>query len=371
MKRTLLLGALGLALLVLICYWSLGKEGATENDSSYRLLVKQRSNLYERWQNLTKQPRPMLKVDQHLPTLSPEVVSGVKKFVLFIGYPRSGHSIVASILDAHPHMVISNEFMLMERKAIFSEPPTQNWTSDLFNVLYQHSYLDVFIGSRHRLMTTKGYALNIEGLWQGGYDGFVDVIGDKSGGSATAQFLYDQLDFEYNYKQLVARLPVPIKVVHVVRNPYDMISTATIYTMITKMQLTPMDFVNAKKSLLNNTLGPRRKRFVNETLLDNKIRFICKKISAAMKITELVGEENVLVIHSSDLVHSPRETILRMCKFFEVSVPDDFLKKTSEKVFSSVSQTRELIEWPSKLVDKVDEQIKQYKIFRRYNFTSD
>lgn len=369
MKR-ILLGALGLALLVLICYWSLGKEEATTNDSSYRLLVKQRSNLYQHWQDLKKkQPRPMVKVDKHLPTLSPEVVSGVKKFVFFIGYPRSGHSIVGSILDAHPHMVISHEFMLMERQAIFSEPPTRNWTSDLFNVLYQHSYLDV---SGIRNTNGKGYSLHIDGLWQGRYDGFLDVIGDKSGGSTTAQFLYDQLNFEYNYKQLVARLPVPIKVVHVVRNPYDMISTATIYTIITKnTRLTNGDFADAKKGLINGSKEPRRKRFINETLLGNKIRFIFNKISAAMKITELVGEENVLVIHTSDLVHSPRKTILRMCEFFEVGAPEVFLKIASEKVFSSVSRTRELTEWPEKLVDEVDKKMKQYKIFQRYNFTSD
>merc|ERR1719327_1470504 len=31
-------------------------------------------------------------------------------FLLFFGYPRSGHSMVASLLDAHPEAAIANEF---------------------------------------------------------------------------------------------------------------------------------------------------------------------------------------------------------------------------------------------------------------------
>ena len=375
MKRIVLL-LVAITPVLLVCYQCLRKEEASDLDytRSNRLLVKQRSDLYlHHWSE--KRDRPMVHVNPNLPTLSPEVVSGVKKFVFFVGYPRSGHSIVGSILDAHPHIVISHEFMLMDRESIFSEPPTQNWTSDLFNVLYQHSYMDSFVGIRNKYRTEKGYALNIEGLWQGRYDGFVDVIGDKSGGGTSARFLYDQLSFEYNYRQLVARLPVPIKVVHVMRNPYDMISTATIYAMISKdVHLTDHDFATAKKILnphKNSSNMPRTKKFINATVLGNQIRAIFKKISGALKIAELVGEENVLTIHSSDLVHSPRETILRMCAFFQVNVPDLYLKVATEKVYKTVSRTRELVEWPEKLVATVADRMKPYTILHRYNFTSD
>jgi esterase/lipase len=365
----------------LLCYWNLGWKksaidegknlshfGASKNVSHYgaRLLVKQMHHYRKKID-----PRPMIKVSSHLPTLPPEVIRGVKKFVLFIGYPRSGHSIVGSILDAHPHMVISHEFMLMDRESLFSDPPTRNWTSDLFNVLYQQSNLDVYQGTRNRLMTEKGYTLHIDGLWQGKYDEYVDVIGDKSGGVVTAQFVNDPLSFEYNIKQLVARLPVPIKLVHVIRNPYDMISTATIYTIIMKdPRLTNKDFAIAKKSLSSIDSNARRK-FVNETLLRKKIRFIFNKVAAAMAITEMVGEDNVLTIHNADLVHRPLETILRMCKFFELSAPDVYLDVTSKKVFSSISRTRELTEWPERLVAQVADEMKLYEVLNRYNFSSD
>ena len=47
---------------------------------------------------------------KHNNSLSQNVIDGVKKFVIFIGYPRSGHSIVGSFMDAHPHMVITQLF---------------------------------------------------------------------------------------------------------------------------------------------------------------------------------------------------------------------------------------------------------------------
>jgi len=35
--------------------------------------------------------------------------SKLRNFVLFVGYPRSGHSLVGSLIDAHPHAIIAHE----------------------------------------------------------------------------------------------------------------------------------------------------------------------------------------------------------------------------------------------------------------------
>ena len=34
------------------------------------------------------------------------LVSNVRTYCMFIGYPRSGHTLVAALLDAHPDMVV-------------------------------------------------------------------------------------------------------------------------------------------------------------------------------------------------------------------------------------------------------------------------
>ena len=58
---------------------------------------------------------------------------------------------------------------------------------------------------------------------------------------------------------------------HVLRNPYDQITTALIYALIDGGQLTKMDFTNAKKNLISGSQMPNTKGFVNETLLRRKI----------------------------------------------------------------------------------------------------
>src|SRR5262245_54048072 len=41
-------------------------------------------------------------------------LSSVRTFLLFIGHPRSGHSLVGSLLDAHPSMVVSHELDVLK-----------------------------------------------------------------------------------------------------------------------------------------------------------------------------------------------------------------------------------------------------------------
>ncbi len=44
--------------------------------------------------------------------LSPEL-EGVRTLVQFVGFPRSGHSVVGSLIDAHPDAVVAHELDLM------------------------------------------------------------------------------------------------------------------------------------------------------------------------------------------------------------------------------------------------------------------
>ena len=45
--------------------------------------------------------------------LSQSAVEGVEKYVFFAGYPRSGHSMIGSVMDAHPNMVIAHEYFFI------------------------------------------------------------------------------------------------------------------------------------------------------------------------------------------------------------------------------------------------------------------
>ena len=89
------------------------------------------------------------------------VIDGVKKFVFFVGHPRSGHSIVGSFMDAHPNMVIAHEFMLFRQLLSTKQIPGRSTIpyskADLFNALYSYSAYDSTSGWRSKESDWKNY----------------------------------------------------------------------------------------------------------------------------------------------------------------------------------------------------------------------
>lgn len=55
-----------------------------------------------------------------------ELYNDIETFVMFIGYPRSSHSLVGSILDAHPEIIISNEYHIIQRWNIYLDDTLRN-----------------------------------------------------------------------------------------------------------------------------------------------------------------------------------------------------------------------------------------------------
>ena len=100
---------------------------------------------------------------------------GVETFVLFIGYPRSSHSLVGAILDAHPEIIIPHEYNLLGqwdqfRTAIQKQRNLEKYF--LFYELHQLSTRQATFGLRAKtpLFTVDSpYKYNVPGLWQGGY----------------------------------------------------------------------------------------------------------------------------------------------------------------------------------------------------------
>ncbi len=91
-----------------------------------------------------------------------------------------------------------------------------------------------------------------------------------------------------------------------------------------------------------------------------------------MELVGIFGRESVHVVHSSDLVHSPRETMSKLCEFVGVESPKDYLDACERKVFKDVSRSRDVVVWNERLIEMVEEKMKHYpSYYQRYNFTSD
>lgn len=95
----------------------------------------------------------------------------IEALVLFVGHQRSGHTLVAAILDSHPEMIISNEFNLLEKFQDFTKDPNEDIYSRRFRIfseLHSTSRRQTMSGSRAP-SCRRPYTYNIPGSWQGKY----------------------------------------------------------------------------------------------------------------------------------------------------------------------------------------------------------
>ena len=291
--------------------------------------------------------------------LSQEVVNGIKKFVFFIGYPRSGHSIIGSMMDAHPNMVIAHEFMLFKKLSQGSQRSQLKNKTFLFNKLYWDSYKDAHRGWRSTSEQNKGYTLEINSPWQGTFE-HLKVIGDKSGGVTVMNYMASPIRFQQHYRFLQQTLDnIPIHVIHVVRNPYDMIATCTLYKAAVKHDL------HGSKHKASET-----HKFNTPTLLKSKAHQVRLFAGAVQRMIHTF-HLNVLEVHAEELIRDPKLTIQRICGFLEVTCPEDYLQQCYDKTYKSVSRTRDTVSWSSAALAFVSDMIREYSFFRRYSFEKD
>ena len=291
-------------------------------------------------------------------SLPQKVILSVKQFISFIGYPRSGHSIVGSLLDAHPNVAVANEFHAFQWLTQHSTLPQEKIRDTLFNLLYQNTYNNVFRNGT-RSNNGKGYNLTVENGWQERYRQHIDVIGEKNGGAMTQLYHNDITRFNAAYKMLTQFLPV--KFIHCVRNPFDIISTIVLYKI--RRIKHQKDFISSLRQA--NT----QKQYKNDEELNKAIDFFFISADSVVNISQYL-DSDVLEIHNHELVSHPADTMVNLCQYLNIHCPRDYVQSCAHKVFPEISRTRYFIDWPEETKAMVQRRIKQYSFFDRYSYDS-
>lgn len=283
--------------------------------------------------------------------LRTEDVRSVEAFVFFVGWQRSGHSIIGSLLDGHPDVVIAHELFL------FSNLPQFIYMDDakslLYKALYHNSIRASKNGARSEYDNEKGYNLHLQNSWQGRFRK-LRVIGDKTAGDVTNTFIRDPTLFDYLLMKLRGIVGVPLKVINVVRNPFDMVATLTLYRSSTKWNIK----VNATE---NN-------KYNNTDVLEWATSIILRKAKAIHEIEEMNYNWNFIRLYSEDFIRDPKRTMAALCTFLGIECTEEYLQQCVDKTFSSVSKSRRLIVWNPSTLAEINRAIQTIPFLRRYSF---
>ncbi len=248
----------------------------------------------------------------------------IESYCFFIGYRRSGSTLLGAMLNAHPEMVISNELdalylfkLELSRTTIFSQ------------IMKQEQRF------AKRGYKWTGYDYTVPGQYQGRFER-LRVIGDKKAGLSTRR-----LETKPELLDMVRRKSgVPIRVVHVVRNPFDNIAT--------------MARRQNQKLVEVDDLGPQIEGY-------GTIGTAADDIRARLNPDELID------IRYESFLHSPGPTLVELCKFLGVDASPDYVEACAS-VAGSASRARDRVQWSDAERHAVEELIAARPILAGYDF---
>ncbi|KAI6656433.1 hypothetical protein LOD99_1229 [Oopsacas minuta] len=280
-------------------------------------------------------------------------VNKIKYFILFLGHPRCGSSIIKAVLDAHPHVIIATESNAVQIWTNHVKKQIKFDRYDLFNILRNRSIFIADKIGRNVPAIEKYYTLQLPGLYMGEYKDYIHVIGDKEGLLMNIDRGFDDSEeFFRLLDRFQSFVGYPLKFFYIVRNPYDLIATMYLYSI--SAELRQELFTN------NRTLKSTQS-------LSNMVR---NHVASFKKLQRHINHygERLLTLYNEDLISNPKLFIRRMCNHMGIYCNDYYIEKTSAKAFSSVTRSRYSVEWKQDAKNLVDTAIRNYPFLNRYSF---
>jgi hypothetical protein len=242
----------------------------------------------------------------------------VGRFCLFVGYPRSGHSIVGALLNAHRDAVISHE---LDAPPLVLAGCTRD---ELYARILARAYWFNLRGNR----TNHDYT--VAGGWQGRFDR-LRVIGDKRGGAVT-RCLAEHPDFFARVRALVG---VPLRLVHVVRNPFDNIAAISIWHRLS---------------------------------LEESVAYYFMHCATTARLDGFCAPEELSTVHHEAMIDRPRAELSRLADFLGLEASTEWLDACERVVFPRATGTRRKVVWPPALVREVERRAQPYPFLAGYKF---
>jgi len=238
--------------------------------------------------------------------------------------------LVAALLDAHPEIVMSIEWGVLSHLLMG----------------YRRNQICYSVEHHSRLFTRRlkntwtGYNYRVDDMWQGKYR-TIKLIGDKLAGQ-TSLILKKDLTLVDKLQQ---RINCPVKIIHVIRNPFDTITTM------------------AKRSFAKS-----------ESLVDFDVAYLAQFIDRYFERVEVVqklksyGQLSMIDLHHEKIIHDTDSTLIELMNFLNVDITDNYMLRCSETIYKEPHKSRLEVDWPDNLKQHVQENIAKYEFLQQYSF---
>jgi hypothetical protein len=244
--------------------------------------------------------------------------SKLKCFILVVGNSRSGSTLLGSILDAHPNANIANE----------SRASTIFWRDlnryEILNEISTHAE-----NYRTNEKISEGYSYSIKNDLLDESD--ILVMGDKIWNPATLI-----LHGDYSLlRRLEDVLEVPIKIIHAIRNPFDVIAT----------------------------MHSRSKAPIRDRILWYFMH--CDSVKAINEAH--FQNEGFMNVHHESLISSPTLTLSNLCEFMGLDSNKYPTESFKSMLFKEPKKTRLNINWLEEDVNMIINKMSEYVFLEKYS----
>ncbi len=254
----------------------------------------------------------------------PTAFADVKTFCLFVGHNKSGTSLIGSLLDAHPNVILADEVHALEYvSAGFRR-------DQLFHILLRGSRRE-FLKGRVTARRLTPYSYLVPGQWQGRYS-TLRVIGDGASGSATQRFAKEP-DLLQRVRNAMGAIDV--KFIQVIRNPYDPISVM---------------MVRGKRTF------------------ENAIDHYFANCDTLVELRKRLDSSSLLAVRYEDFVSQPEIRLSQLCRYLGIEPGDDYLKACGSILHKSPDRNRQMVTWDSRWIGVVKGKMAQYDFLQGYSF---
>jgi hypothetical protein len=271
-------------------------------------------------------------------------------FLLFFGYARSGHSMIGSLLDAHPEAAVANEF-----DAIRAYQTGDSRERLLTNL--------VAVSTAYKLVgrCQAGYHYTVPGVVAKPFGpAKLKVIGDKDGGcNARKQLNVSEL---VKFQEYVG---LDVSLIHVVRNPFDIVATSLAgNTARLNARYHLQHNASQHSHLAENPAEVRGHKHLMASLRAF-VDLVIREMTYNMKVRDWIAKGELpgyrwVDVSLTDFVQDPAAQLERLCDFLGLDCEEEkYLSRAASIVRSEEHASRDEIIWPQEMYNRVEEAVAQ------------